>query len=180
MCSVLVLLFVPLSVFSTSIHLSACPSAHPSVHLPIIQSAVQSIGHLTAHSSINLPSIHPFIYPPIHLSCDLGKLFQLSVPQLSHLQNSLLMTNISGSCGLKRTSCNVPDVTHPFCGVAVVVVALHVRLCNPMDCSLPGSSVHGILQARILERTAIPSSRGSSQPRDRTWVSCITGRFFTI
>ena len=53
-------------------------------------------------------------------------------------------------------------------------------LCNPMDCSPPGSSLHGILQARILEWVAISFSRGSSQPRDRTWVSCITGRFFTI
>ena len=45
-------------------------------------------------------------------------------------------------------------------------------LCNPMDCSLPGSSVQGVLQARILEWVAIPSSRGSSQPRDQTHVSC--------
>ena len=40
-------------------------------------------------------------------------------------------------------------------------------------------TVHGILQARVLEWVAIPFSRGSSQPRNRTWVSCITGRFFT-
>ena len=53
-------------------------------------------------------------------------------------------------------------------------------LCDPMDCSLPGSSVHGILQARILEWVVIPFSRGSSQPRDRTLVSCIAGRFFTV
>ena len=53
-------------------------------------------------------------------------------------------------------------------------------LCDPMDCSLPGSSVHGILQARILEWVAIPFSRGSYQPRDQTQVSCIAGRFFTI
>ena len=53
-------------------------------------------------------------------------------------------------------------------------------LCNPMDCSPPGSSVHGILQARILEWVAIPFSRGSSQPRDWTWVSCIAGGFFTV
>ena len=53
-------------------------------------------------------------------------------------------------------------------------------LCDPMDCSPPGSSVHGILQARILEWAAIPSSRGSSWPRNWTWVSCIAGRFFTI
>ena len=47
-------------------------------------------------------------------------------------------------------------------------------LYNPMDCSLPGSSVHGILQARILERVAMSSSRGSSQSRDRTHVSYIS------
>ena len=53
-------------------------------------------------------------------------------------------------------------------------------LCNPMDCGLPGSSVHGILQARILEWVAILSSSGFSQCRDRTWVSCFADRFFTI
>ena len=52
----------------------------------------------------------------------------------------------------------------------------HVRLfCNPKDCSLPGSSVHKVSQARILEGVAISSSRGSPQTRDRTHVSC-TGR----
>ena len=49
-----------------------------------------------------------------------------------------------------------------------------------MDCRPPGSSVHGILQARILEWVAIPYSRGSSRPRDQTWISHIAGRFFTI
>ena len=55
----------------------------------------------------------------------------------------------------------------------------HLWLCDPMDCSLPGSSVHGILQVRILEAVAMSSSRGSSQPRDQTCGSCIAGRFFT-
>ena len=49
-----------------------------------------------------------------------------------------------------------------------------------MDCSLPGSSVHGIFQARILEWVAISFSRGSSQPRDQSRVSCIADRRFTI
>ena len=48
-----------------------------------------------------------------------------------------------------------------------------------MDCSLPGSSVHGIVWARILESVAISFSRGSSRPRNRTQISCITGRWFT-
>ena len=53
-------------------------------------------------------------------------------------------------------------------------------LCDAMDCSLPGSSVHGILQARILEWVVFPFSRGSSKPRDPTQVSHIAGGFFTI
>ena len=51
-------------------------------------------------------------------------------------------------------------------------------LCDPEDCSPPGSSIHGILQARILEWVAISFSRGSSRPRDRTQVSRIAGRYF--
>jgi len=53
-------------------------------------------------------------------------------------------------------------------------------LCNPMDCSPPGSSVHGIIQARIFEWVTIPFSRRSSQSRDGAWVSYIAGRFFTL
>ena len=52
-------------------------------------------------------------------------------------------------------------------------------LCDPKDCSPPGSSVHGILQARILEWVAIYSPRESSQPRDQTCISYITSKFFT-
>ena len=53
-------------------------------------------------------------------------------------------------------------------------------LSDHMDCSPPGSSIHGILQARVLEWVAISFSRGSSQPRDRTRVSYIVGRCFTV
>ena len=53
-------------------------------------------------------------------------------------------------------------------------------LCDPVDCSLLGSSVHGIFRAIVLEWIAISFSRGSSQPRDRTWVSRIVDRRFTI
>ena len=55
-----------------------------------------------------------------------------------------------------------------------LVVQLWLTLCNHMDWNPPGSSVHGILQARILEWVAISSSRESSQPRDRTHVSCVS------
>ena len=55
-----------------------------------------------------------------------------------------------------------------------------LTLCDPMDCSLPGSSVNGILEARMLEWVAISFSRGSSWPRDWTQVSRIVGRRFTV
>ena len=64
--------------------------------------------------------------------------------------------------------------------VKVLVIQSCPTLCDPTDCSLPSSSVHGILQARILEWVAIPFSRGSCRPRDWTWDSCFAGRFFTI
>ena len=64
-----------------------------------------------------------------------------------------------------------------LCDSKVKVKVIHFcpTLCDPMD-----YRVHGILQARILEWAAFPFSRGSSQPRDGTQVSYITGRFFTI
>jgi len=49
----------------------------------------------------------------------------------------------------------------------------HPTLFDPMDCGPPGSSVHGILQTRILEWVAVPSSRGSSKPRDQTCILCL-------
>ena len=55
-----------------------------------------------------------------------------------------------------------------------------LTLCDPTDCSLLGSSVHGIFQARILEWVTISFSRRSSRPRDRTWISHIVGRRFTV
>ena len=53
-------------------------------------------------------------------------------------------------------------------------------LCNPVDCSLPGFSIHGILQARILEWVAISFSKESSRPREQTQVSRIPGRRFNL
>ena len=78
-----------------------------------------------------------------------------------------------------------PSATLPSMGHFPPCVLSHlscVRLCNTMDCRQPGSSVHGILQARVLEWVALPSSRGSSQPRDRAQIPmspALAGRFFT-
>ena len=81
--------------------------------------------------------------------------------------------------GIKLMS---PALQGRFCLLCCYFLQSWAALCNPMDCSPPGSSVHGILQVRILEWVAMPSSRRSSQPRDRTQmshVSYIGSRFFT-
>ena len=80
------------------------------------------------------------------------------------------------SCGSQIFSYGMWDLVSCVC--VCVCVGSDTQscptLCNPMDCSLPNLSVLGILQARILEWVAIPFSRGSSIPRDPTWVSCIS------
>ena len=71
---------------------------------------------------------------------------------------------------------NTKECPPDFTCVCAKSLQSYLTLCNLRDCSSPGSSVHGILQARILEWVAMPSSGGSSQPRDRTclsYVSCI-------
>ena len=74
-------------------------------------------------------------------------------------------------------TCRIPGGEHSQnCGL---VAKLRLTLCDPMDCSLPGFSVHGLFQSGTLEWVAISFSRGSSPPRDWTWISCIAGRFFT-
>ena len=72
------------------------------------------------------------------------------------------------------------DFLHFESEVQVLVAQSCPILCDPIDCSLPGSSVHGILQARILEWVPIPFSRRSFWPRDWTKVACTAGRFFTV
>ena len=70
-----------------------------------------------------------------------------------------------------------------FCNLRAKSPHSHLTLCDPLDCRPPGSSVRGILQASLLEWVAMPSSRGSSWPWDRTHVSCgswIPGGFFIV
>ena len=76
----------------------------------------------------------------------------------------------------------IPFPTYLVC-MGAKLLQLCLTLCNPMDCTPPGSSVHGILQARILEWAAMPSSRGSSRTKDQNLLSltspAMTVRFFT-
>ena len=118
------------------------------------------------NSSVEIPGCHQMAW---------GKSSKSSSVQLSEIPSKY-----------KLQSCR--SIASPF--ILTLRICLHLKLllvtqscwilCDPMDCSPPGSSVHGILQARILEWVAIPFSRGSSRPRDRTLVSPITGRFFTV
>ena len=64
--------------------------------------------------------------------------------------------------------------------VKVFVAQAGLTVWDPMDCSFPGSSVHGVLQARILEWVAMPFSRGSSNSGIKPWSACTAGRFFTV
>ena len=85
-------------------------------------------------------------------------------PQEKEMQKGKMLVwgGLTNSCEKKRSK-------KPLCVCSVA--ESRPTLCNPMDCNLPGSSVHGILQARILEWVAISSSRGSSQSGDQTCVS---------
>ena len=72
----------------------------------------------------------------------------------------------------------VLHIVQKLCVLAKLLQSFPI-LCNSMDCSPPGSSVHGILQARILEWVVISSSRGSSLPRNLSCISFLAGGFFT-
>ena len=87
------------------------------------------------------------------------------------------------SCSFLRKTIIFRVWSATLTSLACVCAQSCLTLCNPVDCSPPGSSVHGISQARILEWVAISSSRGFSRPRTQTHVfclSCTAGRFFTI
>ena len=82
--------------------------------------------------------------------------------------------------GLGPTICLWRNPPGNSCCCGCLVSKSCQTLCNPVDCSPPGSSVRGILQTRMLEWVAILFSRASSRSRDWTQISCIAGRFFTV
>ena len=88
------------------------------------------------------------------------------------------------TCSTMKSNILLASVSEWSCSVVSDSLRPHgqssLTLCDPMDCSLPGSSVHGIFQAIALEWIAISFPRGSSRPRDQTRVSCIVDRRFTV
>ena len=140
------------------------------------------------HATLNF--LHSFFFDcmcvcSVHLeySIKLSILKKISAKNVPLWRKEVWVNGLTGFSGT-LSSCT-PFVENIYflidcCSVLCLVAQSCPTLCDPMDCSLPGSSVHGILQARILERVAMPSSRRSSQPWDQTQVSHIAGGFFTI
>ena len=132
----------------------------------------------------------------IHISILFQNLFQCNLPQKCFLCYTVGPCDLSYIQGCVCVCVCVAQLCLTLCGVCVCVLLsciwlfaacvcvcvaqLCLTLCSPMDYSPPGSSVHEILQARTLECIAIPSSKGSSCPRDQTQVSCNAGGRFTI
>ena len=102
--------------------------------------------------------------------------FSYSFLQKAYAVGTIIITNEQTRKWMMREErivCQVLQISGEKSEVKVLVAQSCQTLCDPMDCSLPGSSVHSILQARILEWVAMPSSRGSSWPRDPIWVSSL-------
>ena len=138
-------------------------------HVHRVSDAIQPSHPLLSPSPLaSHPSQHPGLFQWVNSSHEVAKVleFQLQHQSFQWTPRTDLLEWTGWislqSKGLSRVAQSCPT------------------LCNLMDCSLLGFSVHGILQARILKWADIPFSRGFFQPRDWTCVSCIAGRFFTI
>ena len=151
-------------------------------------------------STKNGPCLCFCLTPPPNPSCPFRDL--VSAVLLSLLQHQFLLSNRLFSLAIEAWTCfcfrlkntgfsllpsssisGLPDFALCMVVHGYLVTQSCLTLCDPIDCSPPGLSVHGILQARILEWVAISSSRASSWPRDQiriSCVSCIAGRFFIL
>ena len=117
----------------------------------------------------------PSWYRSWHIWAYLGlhSVYSFSLPCKLSSSHDLVHYIESGPMGF---SCALYGSLHSYLlpsSACCLVAELCSTLCDSMDCSPPGSSVHGIVQARILEWVAMFPSRGSSQPRDQTQISCI-------
>ena len=121
-------------------------------------------GHSCSHASWVTPSMFSFFFLPHPVAC------RMFVPRLGIER---LPPEVEGWSFNHWTARKVREHVLSNCCLRAKLLN-HIWLCNPMDCSPPGSSVHGILQSRILEWVATPSSRTASQPRDRTWISFVS------
>ena len=145
------------------------------------------------HASLASPLPHTSLKPPVSTPLELETLgFVLLCMDSSSFSTASQSQNQEqvGSVFVLSTLWPVNKLASPvqswpnhLClgGTVLCLVAqAHLTLCDPMNCSPPGSSIHGILQARVLEWVAMSSYRGSSQPRDPTQVSSIASRCFNL
>ena len=148
--------------------------------------------HLLQHAKLPCPSLSPgvclntlsFECSTISLSCRWGHISFLKI--LLWMPYAFKKTWFVSFINIGKLSPTVSSGTAfllffllSTLGESLVAQSC-LTLCDPMDCSLPGSSNHGIFQARVLKWVAISFSRESSWPRDRTWVSHIAGRCIII
>ena len=122
---------------------------------------VTKVSDTTHWLNNNFPCQHPISYPSVYL-CDTWCPLSLHIFMKVHIVRAMVFPVVMYRC----TSWTIKKAESES-----EVAQSCPTLCDPVDCSLPGSSVHGIFQARILEWVAISFSRGSSRPRDRTLVS---------
>ena len=164
----------------------AIQPSHPLCPLLLLPSVFPSIRVFSNYLafSIRWPKYWSFSYS-ISLSNEYPRLisFRIDWFDLFAVQGTLksLLQQHNSKASVLR--CSAFFLVQLSLLVLVLVAQSCLTLCDPMDCmdcSLSGSSVHGILQARILEWVSISFSRGSSKARDRAWVSCIISRFFTV
>ena len=123
-------------------------------------------------------------WTPVHLHPQLAQP-RLLAPSVDHLTIFLPISlkkihHFQGKHFISRENGKLVALTTKRKQSGNVSHSIMSTLCDPMDCSPPGSFVHGIFQARMLEWVFMPSSRGSSRPRDRIHVSYTAGRFFII
>ena len=170
-------------------------------YVPNTQHSLSSISialPLGPRSRVSMRKSNKKVYRQVGSSLHLSPLFPLSIqshwpeplccPSLQQVHHWLLgkpmVSTVEHNNPQHRlyspTSLTDEGWNNKTCTHVCLVAQLCPTLCDLMDCSLPGSSVREILQARILEWVAIPFSRGSSQLRDRTQVSGTAGRSFTI
>ena len=134
----------------------------------LLESIGQILSRLMSSTCVTLVSMI--------LCASLLKLYYQKVSAFLHHEGIFLIQWYTNNCNLWLES----QLVNTIVVIVVLVAQSCPTLCNPMDCSPPGSSVHGILQTRIMEWVAIPFSRGFSQPRGQTLVSYIAGGFFNI
>ena len=108
------------------------------------------------------------------------RLYWVAIPFSRGSSHTRGQTQVSCITGGFFTVCATREALSLLCESESEVTQSCPTLCDPVDCSPRGSSIHGILQARILEWVDISFCRGSSWPRDQTQVSCIAGRSFNL